>query len=222
VNDLDIRLAERTEHSKICHALYRRQHVDDLERLGLVHLEVGAGHFHAVLSLDPSDRLFHVVADVLREVEDHSGECLLEFPLYNLSQLGLGQPARPVPERFERREELEIVETGHVSAIVGTPELRDHRNHFGVSAQDGAHSTRVLRRLIERDRHRQGGADPEVPFFELRHELPPKQGEQGDTEEDWDRLQHQREPGLAQGGIKERIVDPVEETHQSVLLLLVR
>ena len=99
-------------------------------------------------------------------------------------------PRAPLVDRLERREELDVVEARDVGAVVGAAELRDDRLDlrvprcasrarrlaFGARAaeQDGAHAPDVLRRLLERDRRRQRGADPEVALLELGHELAPE------------------------------------------------
>ena len=111
----------------------------------------------------------------------------------------LGDAAAPLVVGLERREQLDVVEAGDVGAVVGAAELRDHRrdlgmvrcasSHFGgvdvafgrarAAEQDGAHAADVLGRLLERDRRRQRGADPEVALLELGHELAPhRRGQQ--------------------------------------------
>ena len=146
----------------------------------------------------------------------------MQLLLYNRGQLGFGEPARPLVERLEGREELDVVKAGHVGPIVGAANLRHYRNHFGMAAQDGAHPVGILGGLFARNGHWQRGTNPEISLFKFGHKLAPKQREQGHAQKNGNRAQRQRALGPAQSRIEEWIVDAVEEAHQSVLLLLVR
>ena len=118
------------EYAEIGHPPDMRENVDNLVGLGLVDLQVGPGYLDAVLTFDAGDGLFDVVADVLREVEDDARESFLQLLLDMLGQLVFRQAARPLVERLERREELDVEEPGDIGAIIGAAELRDYGLDF--------------------------------------------------------------------------------------------
>ncbi len=94
-------------------------------------------------------------------------------------------PLRHTGSRLERREELDVVEARPASvpssgrpSCETTVAISGRRRRSAVHASSGRapedeppHAAHVLRRLVERDRHRQGGANPEVPLLQLGHEL---------------------------------------------------
>ena len=67
---------------------------------------------------------------------------------------------------------------------------------WGQPRRMRAHPPDVLRRLLQRDRHRQRRADPEVALLEVRHELAAEEPEREHADEDGD---HARWPATSVG-----------------------
>ena len=169
--DLHDRLAHRLERPEVLDAADRRQDVDDLAGVLLVALDVGTEDLDRVLPFDAADGLLDVVADHLREVEDDPGERVGELLGQRVGELLFRQPAPPLGERPERREELDVLEAGHVGPVVGPTELGDDGEHLrgsagsgrctapddgGQPAEDRAHAPDVLRQTA-RGRSTWGG-----------------------------------------------------------------
>jgi hypothetical protein len=235
-DDLDLRRSQRVEHAQILHAGDSAHHVHDGLGVALVGLEIRPDHLDRILALHAAHGLFHVVADHLREVEDHAGERAGELLVQLVGELILRLAALPLSERRERGEQLHVVEAGHVRAVVGPAELRDHGEDLGVlavlvgardarvlgtAAQDGAHAAHVLGRLLQRDARGHGGADPEIALLQLGHELAAEEREQEEHRGDGQEREHHGDERPLERRVEERVVDLLERADDHALLLLV-
>ena len=95
-----------------------------------------------------------------------------------IDQAVLGQTRPPFAGRLERDRELNVIERYNIGPIIGAAHLRDGlrdlRRPGNLRAQFVGNVCRGLKRNILRE----GGADPQVPLFQGRHELSPYEGEE--------------------------------------------
>ena len=232
-HDADVRLTEGAEDAEIFHAAHCGQDARDLVRLLLVQAQIGAHHLRRVLALHAAHRLLDVVGDRLREVEVDAGEGLAQLPRQLPLQLVLRDAAPPSRRRLEGSEQLDVVEPGNVGAVVGPPELRDDGADLGnfpvrcvasafrgTAEQDAAHAPDVPGGLLEADGERKGGADPEVSFLELRHELGADEAEQPEGGDD--RRQGEQDGGdrSSQREREERPVRPIQPAKERVVVAM--
>ena len=104
----------------------RRHDVDDRVGVLLVALEVGAEDLDRVLALHAARRASSTLSLMICEkLKTTPGKASVELLVQLVGQLVLRHAARPLVERLERREELDVVEAGDVGPVVGAPELRD-------------------------------------------------------------------------------------------------
>src|SRR6267143_902870 len=105
-DDLDARLPHRADEAEVVDAPHLAHHLDHLLGEAVVRLHLGPCDLHAVLALYARERFLDVVGDVLREIEDHAGELVLQLLLEDLRQLVLVEAVLPLafgPERGEER-----------------------------------------------------------------------------------------------------------------------
>ena len=133
--------------------------------------ELVAEQLDGVLALDARGGLLDVVLDVLREVEFHTGKLLFQGGGELRGQLVLVDPARPGVERLQRNEEFGVEESRGIGAVVRPAVLGDDRLDFREALDHAPHAVDVAVALLQGDRLRQRGADPEIAFLELRQEL---------------------------------------------------
>ena len=164
------------EDSEIHDAADLRHLVHHLGRELLEHVEIGADDLDRVGALHARKRLLDVVLDILREVEADAGQFLGKFLLQLFGQLFLGEVGRPLVERLERGEQLDVRERRGVAAVVGTAVLRDHGDDFRMAQQNLAHLAGDGGAGIERHGRRHRGADPEIALFQRRQELAAEAG----------------------------------------------
>ena len=94
-------------------------------------------------------------------------------------------PGRPLVERLERHEQLDIRKGRGVGAVVGTPVLRNDGDHFRVPEQNLSHLARRLGAGIERDGRRHLRSDPEIALLQRRKKFraKPRRDENADNQE---------------------------------------
>ncbi len=144
-------------------------------------VEVVAEELEGVLALDAGHGFFDVVLDVLREVEFDAGEAG-EAAVHLVDELRLGEAGTPVFLRLEGDGDFDVVEGGDVGAVVGAAHLRDGLGDLGGLGDDGADLVGEVGGGVEGDVLREGGANPEVAFFERGHELAADEDEAEDAE----------------------------------------
>ena len=135
--------------------------------------EIGSDDLDRIRALDAGKRLLDVVLNILREVEADARHFVFEFFLYFVGQLFLGEPRRPLVERLERHEQLDIRKGRGVGAIVGTPMLRNDGDHLRMPEQNLPHLARRLGAGIQRDGRRHLRPDPEIALLERRKKFLP-------------------------------------------------
>src|SRR5689334_1278887 len=109
--DADGRLSQRIEDRQVGDTRQRLQHITDLACRALEQLELVAEELDGVLALDSRGGLFDVVLNVLREVEIHAGEFLLQGGSELRGQFVLVGAVRPGIERLQGDEKLGVEET---------------------------------------------------------------------------------------------------------------
>src|SRR6266550_8930961 len=77
----------------------------------------------------------------------------------------------PLSCGLEVDAEFNVIESGHVGSIVGATQLRNHLGDLREAPNLGTELIGQHCSTLERDVLWQSGANPEVPFFKLRHEL---------------------------------------------------
>ena len=169
--DIEIRLSQEVEDSEIGHAADLRHLVHHLGREPLQNLEILPDDLHGIGALHARKRLLDIVLDVLREIEADAGQFLRELLLQFLRQLFLGQVRRPLVERLERREQLDVGERRCVAAIVRPAMLRHNREDLRMAQQDLAHFAGDRCAGIERHRRWHRRPDPEIALLQCRQEL---------------------------------------------------
>ena len=171
---LDGRLTDRIEDGEIGDPRHRLHHLLDLAGSLFDCVEIVAVQLDRVLALHTRGRLFDIVLDVLREVEIDPGKFGRQRIIDLLGQLLLVDTFGPGVERLQRYVEFGIEEAGGIGPVVGPPELRDDRYDFGKAPDDLPHAVDVGGRLLERDRRRQRGADPQIAFLEMGQKFEPE------------------------------------------------
>ncbi len=122
----------------------------------------------------------------MREVEDNTRQFLVELLLQLFRQLLLGETCRPLIERLDRREQLDIGERRRIAAVVGAAVLRHHGEHLRMAQQDLPHLSRRLGAGLQRHGGRHRRADPEIALFQSRQKFAaePARRKSAETEED--------------------------------------
>jgi hypothetical protein len=192
----------------------------DLRRELLLNGQIAAEDFHRVGALHARQRLLEVVLDVLREVVGRARHLVLEFLVELLDQLFLGVARRPLIERLERREHLDIGERRCIAAVVGPAVLGDRGDDLRMAEQDFAQLLGRRRPRHQPGRRRQLDADPQVAFFQVRQELAAEPGrQQPDHAEEY---QADQSHGLAtaERPVQHRLVDEAQRPHQQRLDLV--
>src|SRR5437867_11265386 len=86
-------------------------------------------------------------------------------------------------------------------------------------AENCAHATHVLRRLLERDRRRKASADPEVALLELRHELAAECTEEHEADEDGQETDRERGPWTAHAEEENRRIEAAEHARREAVFV---
>src|SRR5207302_8691835 len=89
----------------------------------------------------------------------------------------------PLFHRLQRYVELHVEEAGDVGTVIRAPDLRHDPADFGDLRHDLAQPWRHPGRFLKRDGPRHEGADPEIAFFQRRHELSTEAGDQAQRED---------------------------------------
>ena len=218
--DLDGGLAERGEHRKVGDALHRRQHRLDLVGGVGQRLQVVAEQLDRVLALHAGYGFGDVVLQILREVELDARKFLLQLRQQFRRQVVLVLALRPLLGRLQRREELGVEEARGVGAVVGAAVLGHHRFHFRQFRDQLAHLVDVGVALLQRDRRRQGRADPEVALLELRQEFEPEHANGDHRHQDQHAGRDQHHPAAGERPAQRRHVDAVQPAHDQGFGLL--
>ena len=169
--DIEIRLTDDVEDAEILHALDLLHLLQYLAGIFLQLVQIGADDFDRIGAFDARQRLLHVVLDVLREIEHHSGQRRIELRLQLRGELVLGHAGRPFIIGFQRREQLHIGERRCIAAVVRPPVLRHHGDDLRVAEQDFAHLARRLGSGVQRHGLRHRRADPVVSLLQGRQEF---------------------------------------------------
>ena len=146
----------------------------------------------------------------------------------------LGDAARPLVERLERREQLDVVEAGDVGAVVGAPELRDDRDDLRVRAVREVAVLGVLRQpRITARMWPTYFADcsseidigsvariQKLPSSSLGMNSPPQRRAGAQAGQHHHRAEHDRRAFVPQREGEERQVEPLERAHEPVVGLV--
>src|SRR5262249_9222431 len=95
------------------------------------------------------------------------GETLLHL----VDELCLGNSMWPLLARQEIDGDLHIVEAAHIGTVIGTANLGNRLDHFGKRAEVVPKTFGKIGGIVEGDILRQGGTNPEISFFQRRHEF---------------------------------------------------
>ena len=178
------------------------------------------------------ERLHHVVANVLRKIPIHARDALGKLLIHFRDQFGLRarafgtQPAMPtfggfrqgpLALRFERNEELDVVEAGWIGAVVGPASLcHDHFDFLELLH----HGTRLIglgRGGLERDVDRQRGSNPEIALLQFRHELAPQKRQHGDRQRDQAAHDSQGDAAIFETQRQLTEIPPLEDPNKQVV-----
>ena len=116
-----------------------RHQLVDLIRRGGERVEVVAEELEGVFPLHAGHRLFHVVLDVLREVEIDAG-IMLKLLLNRGDQLFFFavKLRAPFVGGLQIGKELDVVEGADVCTVIGAAHLREALRHLRKAAQHAA------------------------------------------------------------------------------------
>ena len=146
----------------------------DFDGFFLEDIEVGAEDFHGEGGLEPGESFVHSVLGGLREIEYHAG-IGIKFLLQVGDELLLGANGglRPglVVVGLEADIKLTIEKAGGIRAIVGASEFGSRNRDHGILNEQSANLGSKLGRILKRNGVREGGANPDCAFVEVRKEL---------------------------------------------------
>ena len=121
--------------------------------------------------------------------------------------------------RPQWHEELGVVKTGRVGAVVGPADLGDDRFHFGKRAHDRTGDLAFARRIVERGIQGEGSANPQVAFLQFRHEFAaqPRQSVKNRAADE-KREQAQGETSMVEKEPELLQIGPFQPAHHAVVL----
>src|SRR5215471_2515539 len=115
--------------------------------------------------------------------------------------------------RLERHIEFRIEKAGGIGPVIRPPELRDDRHDFGEAADDLAHAVDVRGRFFQRDRRRQGSADPQIAFLEMGQKFEPECPHANHRKRHENRGAAEGHHPVGYREVKDRFVDAAQAAH---------
>ncbi len=134
-HQIHVRLSAHLKCSEIRHARNLAHHFLHLLGFLLKRLQVASKKLDRQLAFHSADCLLHVVGNRLRKIPVHAGKFIERF-IHRRNQLILRVIL--LPPFFPRQqvdEELRVIETAGIAAVIRTPHLTHHLRHFRKSRQ---------------------------------------------------------------------------------------
>ena len=171
-HQVEVRLAEDSEHADVLNARNRAHDVDDFIAAFFQNLEIVAVDFDGELAFHAADRFLHVVGDGLGEIPDHAGD-LVELAAHGADELlfVLAKHRAPLLAGLQIDEILGVGKAGGIGTVVGAADLAGGFRHLRKRCQNDPNLVGEAHAFRWAGAGRKRSANPHRAFVEVRQEF---------------------------------------------------